>query len=278
MNVASNIAVNPDIGRTVDVNGIKTNVHDVGTGTPVLMIHGSGPGVSAWSNWRMSIPVLAQKRRVVAPDCVGFGYTERPADIRYDKEMWLNHLIGLLDALEIEKTDVIGNSFGGAMALGLAIRHPDRIGRIVLMGSVGIDFKLTDGLDAVWGYEHSVEGMRKVLDIFAYNNDLITDDLAKLRYQAADRSGIAEAFASMFPAPRQQWIKALAYPREEIASIKNKTLIVHGREDRVIPPENAQQFFTLIKDAEMHQFGRCGHWVQIEHKDRFNALVSEFLD
>lgn len=278
MNVAGNIAVNPEIGRTIDVNGITTNVHDVGTGNPVLMIHGSGPGVSAWANWRLSIPVLSQTRRVIAPDCVGFGYTDRPDGVRYDKDMWLGHLIGLLDAMEIEKTDVIGNSFGGAMALGLALRHPDRIGRIVLMGSVGIDFELTDGLDAVWGYQHSVEGMRRVLDVFAYDNGLITDDLAKLRYEAADRAGIAEAFASMFPAPRQRWIEALAYSREEIASITNKTLIVHGREDDVIPQENARQFFSLIKDAEMHLFGRCGHWVQIEHKERFNALMADFLN
>ena len=268
---------NPELGRTIVAAGIQTNVHDVGEGHSVMMIHGSGPGVSAWSNWRLNLPVLAKSMRVVAPDCVGFGYTDRPADVTYDMKTWIGHLVGVLDALEIEQTDIVGNSFGGSMALALAIHHPARVRRLILMGSVGIEFELTPGLDAVWGYESSVENMRRLLDIFAYDRNLVTDELANLRYKAASRPGIAEAFGSMFPAPRQRWITRFAHAENDIANLQNKTLIMHGREDKVIPESNALKLFSLIPNAELHMFGKSGHWTQIEHKDRFNALVQNFL-
>jgi 2-hydroxymuconate-semialdehyde hydrolase len=268
---------NPELGKTIIAAGIETNVHDVGSGPPVMMIHGSGPGVSAWSNWRLNIPVLSQTVRVIAPDCVGFGYTDRPAGIQYNLKTWLKHLIGVLDALEIEKADIVGNSFGGGMALAFAVHYPERLRRMVLMGSVGIEFDLTQGLDAVWGYQPSLDNMRHLLDVFAFDRKLVTDELAMLRYRAASRPGISEAFSSMFPAPRQRWISGLAQTESAIAKVQHPTLIVHGREDKVIPQSNAHRLFELIPNAEMHLFGKSGHWTQIEHKDRFNALVMNFL-
>ncbi len=128
-----------------------TNVHDLGQGAPALFIHGSGPGVSAWANWRLALPVLAQARRVIAPDVAGFGYTDRPPGIAYTMDTWVQQAIDLLDALDVERADVVGNSFGGALSLALAIRAPHRVRRLVLMGSVGVPFAITPGLDAVWG-------------------------------------------------------------------------------------------------------------------------------
>ncbi len=268
---------NPEIGIFITAAGIKTNVHAMGSGQPVLLIHGSGPGVSAWANWRLTLPALAQSMRAIAPDCVGFGFTDRPDGIAYNSATWLRHLIGVMDELAIEQADVIGNSFGGSMALALAIHHPARVRRLVLMGSVGVDFELTHGLDQVWGYQQTLEHMRELLDIFAYDRRLVSDELAKLRFKAASRPGVSEAFAAMFPAPRQRWITALAHNPEAIARLAHPALIVHGREDRVIPPSNAQRLFDLIPNAELHMFAKCGHWTQIEQKDRFNALVTEFL-
>lgn len=268
---------NPEIGKTITAAGIATNVHDLGDGSPVLLIHGSGPGVSAYANWRLNMPVLAQNHRVVAPDCVGFGYTQRPEGYAFSQENWVEHLIGVLDALEIEQTDVVGNSFGGGMALALALTHPKRVRRIVLMGSVGVEFPITKGLDDVWGYKGTYEHMRELLDIFAYDRTLVSDELAQMRFKAASRPGITEAFAAMFPAPRQRWVEAMAYPEDEIAKLENKTLIIHGREDRVIPMQNALRLLELIPNAEAHLFGKCGHWTQIEGKDRFNALLLDFF-
>ena len=190
---------NPEIALNIRAAGIETNYHDQGSGFPVLFIHGSGPGVSAFANWRLVLPELAKSHRVIAPDMVGFGFTDRPEGVKYDVDTWVAQAIGLLDALGVAKAHIVGNSFGGAIALALAIRHPERVERLVLMGSVGVPFPITPGLDAVWGYQPSFENMRKLLDIFAYSRDLVNDELAELRYQASIRPGFQESFLGHVP-------------------------------------------------------------------------------
>lgn len=268
---------NPEIGRTIDVNGIKTNLHDIGSGQPVMLIHGSGPGVTAWANWRLVMPELSKNYRVIAPDMLGFGFTERPTNTQCNVDRWVNHAIGILDALDIEQCDFVGNSFGGGIALALAIRHPKRVRRLILMGSVGVTFTLTPGLDAVWGYSPSLSTMKGLLDIFAYDRSLVTDELAQLRYEASIRPGFHEAFSTMFPAPRQRWVDALASKEADIRAIQHETLIMHGREDQVIPLQTSQKLFEWIPKSQLHLFGQCGHWTQIEHAARFSTLVSDFL-
>ncbi len=243
----------------------------------MVLLHGSGPGVTAWANWRLTMPALATSFRVVAPDMVGFGYTERPPGVRYALDTWVAHAIGVFDALALDQVNLIGNSFGGSLALALAIRHPDRVRRLVLMGAAGLSFSLTPGLDAVWGYTPSIENMRGLLDIFAFNRDLVSDELAKLRYEASIRPGIQEAYSAMFPAPRQRWIDMLSSSEADIAALPHETLVVHGREDEVIPPENSYRLAQLIPRSQLHVFGRCGHWTQIEHAARFNQLVVDFF-
>ncbi|MEM5386761.1 alpha/beta hydrolase [Paraburkholderia phymatum] len=267
----------PELGQRIQAAGLDTNYHDLGSGSPVLLIHGSGPGVTAWANWRLTMPALADTRRVIAPDMAGFGYTERRAGVHYDMDFWVTHLIGLLDALEIEQADLIGNSFGGALALAMVVRYPHRVRKLVLMGAAGVKFELTHGLDAVWGYEPSVENMRSIMDIFAFDRLRITPELVESRYRASVRPGYQASFASMFPAPRQRWIDALACDEDALRRIRHPTLIVHGREDRVIPLENSLRLNQLIGPSQLHVFGHCGHWTQIEHGDAFNRLVDDFL-
>ena len=272
---------NPEIAQSVVAAGIRTNVHDIGSGHPVLLIHGSGAGVSAWANWRLVMPVLAQQARVIAPDMVGFGFTDRldlsqPGQ-RYDMDTWVRQAVGVLDALGIEKTDLVGNSFGGALALALSIRHPQRVRRLVLMGSVGVPFTLTPGLDAAWGYTPSLENMRKLLDVFAYDRSLVTDELARLRYEASIQPGFQESFAAMFPAPRQRWVDAMCSPESAIRALPHHTLVVHGRDDRVIPLSTSLTLSQWIVRSQLHVFGQCGHWTQIEHAARFARLVGDFL-
>lgn len=267
---------NPEIGRSVQAAGIRTNLHDVGKGSPILMIHGSGPGVSAWANWRLCLPVLAQRARVIAPDMVGFGFSDRPAGQRYTLDNWVAQALGVLDALDVERADLVGNSFGGALALALAIRHPQRVRRLVLMGSVGVPFAITPGLDAVWGYEPSLATMRALLDVFAYDTRLATDELARLRYEASIRPGFQESFAAMFPAPRQRWVDAMCSPEADIRALPHEALVLHGREDRVIPLANSLTLAAWLPNSQLHVFGHCGHWTQIEHAARFNRLVGDF--
>ncbi|MBE9549602.1 MAG: alpha/beta fold hydrolase [Proteobacteria bacterium] len=268
---------NPEIGLSINTGGIQTNYHDTGEGSPVLLIHGSGPGVSAWANWRLTIPALAVCHRVIAPDMVGFGFTDRPVNADYGMALWVRHAIDFIDALGLEKVSVIGNSFGGALALGLAVMHPQRVDKLILMGSVGVDFEITDGLDKVWGYMPSIANMKALLDIFAYNRELVTDELAELRYQASIRPGFQKSFSSMFPEPRQQWVDSMRIEDQKIAALDNQTLIIHGREDQVIPFSNSLKLFSLIKHANLHAFGKCGHWSQIEHAESFNRIVVDFL-
>lgn len=272
-----NAPLNPEIARSIVAAGIKTNYHDLGDGFPVLMLHGSGPGVSAWANWRLVMPSLAEHARVIAPDMAGFGYTERRPDLRYDMDTWVAQAVGMLDALGIERADLVGNSFGGGLALQMAIRHPHRIRRLVLMGSVGVRFDITPALDAVWGYTPSIEAMRGLLDLFAWDRSLANDDLAKLRYEASIRPGFQESFAAMFPAPRQRWVNAMASSVEDIKSLPHETLVIHGREDKVIPLDTSLTLAQWIPNAQLHVYGKCGHWTQIEHAARFARLVGDFL-
>lgn len=276
------MAADPELGRRVRTGAFETNVHDLGAGKPVLFIHGSGPGVSAYANWRLVMPAMARTRRVLAPDMVGFGFTDRfPAGTgpeRYNMDTWVRQAIDLLDALDIERADVVGNSFGGALSLALAIRAPERVRRLVLMGSVGVPFPITPGLDAVWGYEASFENMRRIMDWFAYDRGLVTDELAQLRYEASARPGFQEAFGAMFPAPRQRWVDAMASPEAAIRALAHETLIVHGREDQVIPLQASLTLSGWIPNSQLHVFGHCGHWTQIEHAARFAQLVGNFLD
>ncbi|GAB3366891.1 MULTISPECIES: alpha/beta fold hydrolase [Giesbergeria] len=268
---------NPEIAGSVMAAGIRTNVHDVGSGHPVLLIHGSGPGVSAWANWRLVMPELAQQARVIAPDMVGFGFTERPEGQPYNMDAWVAQAVGVLDALGIAKTDLVGNSFGGALALALTIRHPERVRRLVLMGSVGVPFPITKGLDDVWGYTPSFENMRRIMDVFAYDRNLVNDELARLRYEASIRPGFQESFSAMFPAPRQRWVDAMCSAEADIRALPHQVLIVHGRDDQVIPLSTSLTLSQWIPRSQLHVFGQCGHWTQIEHSARFARLVRDFL-
>jgi pimeloyl-ACP methyl ester carboxylesterase len=268
----------PEIGATVVANGIKTNYLEEGQGNPVVFIHGSGPGVTAYANWRLVMPGLAPHYRTLAPDMVGFGYTDRPHGITYNVQTWTDQVIGFMDALSIQTASLVGNSFGGAIALRLVAQHPERVDKLILMGSMGVSFPITEGLDRVWGYQPSVENMRQMLGVFAYSPELANDgELARVRYEASIEPGFQESFSSMFPPPRQNGVEEMTTPEDELRKIGKETLIVHGRDDKVIPLETSLKLLQLIDRSQLHVFGRCGHWTQIERAGDFVRLVNDFL-
>ena len=92
----------------------------------------------------------------------------------------------------------------------MATKHPKIVDKLILMGSVGIKFKLTEGLNKVWGYTPSINRMRELLDLFTYDRTLVTNELSELRYKASIRKGFQESFSSMFPSPRQRWIDSIS--------------------------------------------------------------------
>lgn len=268
---------NPNEANRIRTGSFESNYHDVGTGDPIVMLHGSGPGVTAWANWGKVFPLLSDRFRMLAPDMVGFGYTERPVGMVFDMNAWVRQTVDFLDAMSLEKVNLVGNSFGGALALAMAVQHPERIEKMVLMGSMGVHFPITYGLDRVWGYTPSLENMKELLDIFAYNRELVNDDLAQMRYESSTLPGFQESFSSLFPAPRQNGVETMAGNEVYLRNVKHETLIIHGREDRVIPMETSLKLIQLLENAQLHVFGKCGHWTQIEKTQEFAALLKQFF-
>ena len=267
----------------VDVAGVSTAVIDTGTpkgaaAPPVLLLHGSGPGVTAIANWRPIIPAVSAGRRVIAPDQLGFGGTATGQRRTYGRTAWTDHALALLDTLEIGTVDIIGNSMGGAIALSIAAARPDRVRRMVLMGSVGVAMALPPGLNAVWGYTPGMEQMRQVIGLFAHNRGLITDELVELRYQASINPPVRDSWEAMFPEPRQRWVDDLALSGVELGGIRAPVLMVHGRDDRVVPwRSSSAQLVDLLPDSRLHLLSGCGHWAMIEKTADFLAVVQPFL-
>ena len=267
----------PEIANSIQTGGYMTNYHDLGGGFPVVFLHGSGPGVTAWANWNKLFPLMKDQYRLIAPDMAGFGFTERLPGAVYNMNAWVQQVIDLFDALGLEKAHLVGNSFGGALALSMAIKYPERIQKLVLMGSMGVSFPITYGLDRVWGYQPSEANMEELLEIFTYDHGFATKELVKTRYESSIQPGFQESFSSLFPEPRQNGVESMAGNENYIRNIPHETLIIHGREDRVIPLDNSLKLLRLIDRAQLHVFGRCGHWTQIEHTAAFAELLLGFF-
>ena len=141
---------------------------------------------------------------------VGFGFTERVEGQVFNMNVWVQQTIDLFDALGIEKANLVGNSFGGALALSVAIKYPERVNKLVCMGAMGVSFPITYGLDQVWGYTPSPSNMAKLLEIFTYDHSFATPELAESRYQGSIQPGFQETFSQMFPAPRQDGVEDMA--------------------------------------------------------------------
>jgi len=269
----------------LDVAGVRTAVIDTGepagpgpAAPPVLLLHGSGPGVTALANWRPVIPALRAGRRVIAPDQLGFGGTATGEPRTYGRTVWTDHALALLDTLGLDTVDIIGNSMGGAIALSIAAARPQAVRRIVTMGSMGVAMALPYGLNEIWGYTPGTEQMRHVIGLFAHNRDLITDELVGMRYQASLNPPVRDSWAAMFPEPRQRWVDDLALSGAELAAITQPVLLVHGRDDQVVPwrPSSAQ-LVDLLPDARLHVLANCGHWTMIEKTTDFLTAVQPFL-
>ena len=187
-------------------------------------------------------------------------------------------LITAAKAKGVTRCHLVGNSLGGALSLALAGREPQMVDRIVLMGAAGVSFEVTRGLEAVWGYEPSIESMRELIaEHFAYDRSLATDDLVRMRFEASRQPGFHESYSTMFPRPYQRHLDALATPDEKIAAIASPTLLIHGREDKVVPLSASLRMFELLPNADLHVFGHCGHWTMIERRDDFNDQVMRFF-
>jgi 4,5:9,10-diseco-3-hydroxy-5,9,17-trioxoandrosta-1(10),2-diene-4-oate hydrolase len=268
--------------------GLRLHYHEAGTDhdSAVVLLHGGGPGASAWSNFGPNVEVFARSYRVLAPDQPGFGRSDKPTDHPQYFTHSADALLGLLDALGVERAHLVGNSLGGGAATRFALRHPDRAGRLVLMapGGLGLNVFAPDPTEGVRHLARfgappgpTKEKLATFLRTLVYDQSLITDDLIEERFAAASTPESLRAMAAMgasFGRPAD-FEDGLLW--REAHRLRQRVLLVWGREDRVNPLDGALVALKLISRAQLHVFGRCGHWAQLERFAEFNRLVLDFL-
>lgn len=277
--MASSTDKNPAIGNSLPILDVETNYLENGKGEPIILLHGSGIGVSAWTNWCLAIPALSSDFRVIAPDLPGFGYTERKPGFKYDMKFWVAHLLAFLDALGIEKANLVGNSFGGGLSLAFTLRHPERVRRLVLMGTPAGQFPMTEGLKGPKNFELSREWVGEMLRTFPHDPSIVTEQMIDERFEAMQRPGERKAFKKLMPKDdgddKPRIVRGV--PEDRLQKITQPVLVLHGREDKMIPLEVGMRSLENIPNAEIHVFGNCGHWVQLERPEQFHGLVREFV-
>jgi 2-hydroxymuconate-semialdehyde hydrolase len=272
---------------TVPTAGYGTHAFRAGEGNDdvVLLLHGGGPGAQAWSNWQPALTLLGDRFDVIAPDLVGFGTTDHPDPPPYGPRLWLQarceQLVGLLDELDIACADLVGNSLGGALTLHMAILHPERVRRIVLMGSGGAPFVPGPELLRMLGFyeDPTADNLRGILRNFVFDVEAFgdIDGVVDARVDVATAPDAQRSFHAMFTTPDGRPIGEIALAEDAVRSIAHPALVVHGRDDRIVPVECSQWLFERLQDAELHLFSRCGHWAMLEHPAAFARVVSEFL-
>jgi 2-hydroxy-6-oxonona-2,4-dienedioate hydrolase len=262
---------------------IKTknwNIHinEAGSGETLILLHGSGPGATGWSNFSNNIPFLAEKYHVVAADMPGWGESD---PVKWQDRNHPPVVAELMDEMGIDKATLIGNSMGGGTTIRFGYEFPERVNRLITMGSssgaptlVGPG-GLTEGLKILQKVyrQPSFETMKELVDVMTYDSSFATDELIQ---------GRADMVIS-HPEHNQNFIDSIGkravveLDHSKVATIKAPTLLFHGRDDRVVHFENSLRLSSLIPDSRIILINRCSHWLQIEHADEFNRLVDGFL-
>ena len=256
----------------------------LGGGLPLVMLHGGGPGASAWSNFGAALPGFAQDFRTLLVDQPGFGGSDKPEVVGNYYRFAADHVVQLLDELGIDRIHLLGNSLGGGTAMRLALTHPDRVGRLVLMGPGGLSLNLfhadpTEGVQRLMDFSGNPtrEALRAFISTMVVNQKLVTDELVEERFADATAPGAQAAMTSM---GMSFWNPETAEDGmlwREAHQLRQHTLLTWGREDRVNPLDGAMVALKLIRKASLHVFPNCGHWAQIEAAEEFREVATAFL-
>ncbi len=260
-----------DIGQ-----GHRIHFHERGAGPPVIFFHGSGPGASGLSNFRGSLDALAVAGlRAVAPDLLGYGHSSKPTDVGYALATHADAMVRFADALGLSHFSIVGNSLGGAIALQVALDHPDRVDRLVLMAPGGLEDKdrylemrgIRRMMRMIYGPEGiTLAGMEKVFSLQVHDQALVPHDVIAARTEVA----LAQ--------PRHVF-ETLRVPNlaERLSELTQPTLCLWGREDQFCPVSGAWKVMERVPDAQVLVLPRCGHWVMVEWRERFNRELVDFL-
>ena len=271
--------------RTVTVAGKDIFVAEKGDGPAVVMLHGGGPGASGVSNYSRNLDALARSFRVIVPDMPGYGRSAKHVDHSDPFGYLADAIRGLLDELGIGTAHLVGNSYGGAAALRLALDTPRRAGRLVLMGPGGIGTTRglpTDGLKSLLAYYGGEGPSREKLATFirtylVYDGAAVPDDLIDLRYQASlDPEVIASPPLQRPSGLRTLWRMDLTRDKR-LRHLPNPTLVLWGRDDKVNRPTGGPLLLKTMPNAELVMTSHTGHWMQWERAELFNQLVADFL-
>jgi 2-hydroxy-6-oxonona-2,4-dienedioate hydrolase len=268
--------------RTVQTANWGLHYNEAGTGHPVILLHGSGAGATGWSNFWRNIGPLSEHFRVLAVDMPGWGRSDAVAP---EDNNHVSALVEFMDALGIEKAALVGNSMGGVTVMAMAVQHPERVSHVITMGSGHMQLPtlfspqdgLSEGLKILFeGYQNPTpETMRKLVEIMTFDKANATEELARQRSQSAlARPEHLANFLASIPGggPVRWW-----FDIEEVRKVTAPTLLIHGRDDRVVPMEQSLHFLARIPNSRAVIFNQCGHWAMIEHADEFNRLVTDFI-
>jgi pimeloyl-ACP methyl ester carboxylesterase len=265
-----------------DPDGFRLQYHDVGAGPVLVMLHGGGPGASAWSNFKQNVEPLARHYRLLLVDQPGFGGSDKPEHDLPQHELTARKLIGLLDHLGLAKVTPVGNSIGGAAALELALTAPDRVEALVLMAPAGGSLPILAQpspearllFDFYNGPGATPDRMRQLLTGMVYDTRRIDEDTLAERLKAASDPAAAQYSRRLFGA----WGRLGPTHWRRVHEIRHRTLLLWGREDRIIPLEGALHMLHQMRNARLTVLPKCGHWCQFEAARQFEEQIIGFLD
>jgi 4,5:9,10-diseco-3-hydroxy-5,9,17-trioxoandrosta-1(10),2-diene-4-oate hydrolase len=256
-------------------SGLDIHYHEAGSGAPVVFIHGSGPGASGFSNFKLNYPVFAGAGfRVIVPDLPGYGLSSKPAEAHYTLDFFVAALHETLTALGISRCILLGNSLGGAIALKYALDYPDTVEKLILMAPGGLEERevyfqmkgITSMVDAFSRGAIDTEGMRHLLSLLLYDSALINDALL------AERVGVC----SLQP---RSVLETMRVPNlsARLSEIQCPVLGFWGADDLFCPNSGAAKVVASVPRARFITVNRCGHWVQVEHQSMFDRACLDFL-
>jgi len=265
--------------HVISVGGVDTHFLEEGEGETLVLIHGGGSGADAEGNWKGCIPAYAENFRVVAVDMPGFGRSAKPdpESFSYGQTNRNNHMIAFIEAIAGGKPVLlIGNSMGGATALGVTIQRPDLIRKLVLMGAAGLDIANPDtaARGALGSYDFTQDGMRRLVGVLAGPYFKVSDELIAYRHALTLQPGAREAMKAI-----QEHMKAdpMIYSHEAIASVQTPTLVVGGKLDQIAVLKRTYGFLELIPNSWGFILPHAGHWVMMEAPEEFVTVTTDFF-
>lgn len=268
-----------ETSRYVDAKGVRIHYNEVGGGPVLICIHGGGPGASSWSNFQSNIAAFAKDYRVILLDLPRFGKSAKIPIEGPQLTVMASILRDFVDVLGVDKVRIVGNSYGGQVAIKFAIDYPDRILGMVVIGSAPVLHSLfcpmpVEGVKLIGNYYRgdggpTLDKMRQIMKIMVFDQSLVTEDAVKARFEAS-MDPEAVKVNSGPPLIRQDLTA-------EFTQVATPTLVVWGMDDRAGALDIGLLMVRTFQNAEMHIFSRCGHWAQVEHAEAFNQQVLAFF-